>query len=109
MQVTKKDGSLEPFSFDKIRTAVNMACEGLEVNVETLIGKFDEFLYDGIPTGTIQQNLIHHAKTLCSPSEPDWTLVAGRLQVMDMWSTGREYNIPFPERERKPAWRVCAT
>lgn len=97
MQVTKKDGSLEPFSFDKIRTAVNMACEGLEVNVETLIGKFDEFLYDGIPTGTIQQNLIHHAKTLCSPSEPDWTLVAGRLQVMDMWSTGREYNIPFPE------------
>lgn len=99
--VKKKDGQQEAFDMSKIRQAVEFACEGLDVNVDTLVEKFDEFLYDGISTQVIQQNLIHHAKTLCSPTSLDWVFVAGRLHTMDRWSSTRSYDLSFPAFVKK--------
>lgn len=101
MFVTKKNGTKEEFDIDKIKQAVDFACEGLSVEPSKLVDKFDEFLFEGIPTQILQQNLIHHAKAMCSPSEPDWTFVAGRLYTMDMWSTTRSYDLSFPAFYKK--------
>lgn len=86
VNVTKKNGALEPFSNDKIRKAILFAAEDLEVNPLALESKFDEFLFEGITTKKIQENLINHAKSLANATEPDWTKVAGRLLTMNIWS-----------------------
>lgn len=97
MKVAKRDGSLEDFQVEKIKQVVEWACEGLDVNPLALESKFDEFLYDGIETTTLQQNLIEHSKALVSPEESDWVFVAGRLKTMNRWADTRSYLIPFKE------------
>lgn len=101
LHVTKKKGNKELFDVEKIKQAIAFACEGLDVSPLALESKFDEFLYDGIPTKVLQQNLIEHAKSLCSPYEPDWTFVAGRLVTMDLWSNTRSYEMTFNEFVRE--------
>lgn len=86
MKVTKRDGSLEKFDTQKIKRAINWACEDLEVNPLLLECKIDEIIFDGIPTSRIHENVIAQAKGLCSAQEPDWTIVAGRLLTMKYWS-----------------------
>lgn len=93
--VTKKNGNKELFDVEKIKQAIAFACEGLDVEPLALESKFDEFLYDGVPTKILQQNLIEHAKAMCGPFQPDWTFVAGRLVTMDLWSNTRSYEIDF--------------
>ncbi|NQX79494.1 MAG: ribonucleoside-diphosphate reductase subunit alpha, partial [Hyphomicrobiaceae bacterium] len=39
----------------------------------------------GITTREIQDNLISCALDLCSPEEPDWRYVAGRLHIWSLW------------------------
>lgn len=97
MKVKKRNGSLEPFNVEKIKQVIEWACEGLEVNPLALESKFNEFLFDGIPTTTLQQNLIQHAKSLVSAQEPDWVYVAGRLKTMNRWADTRSYDIGFVE------------
>lgn len=97
MKVTKRNGQKECWDVSKIKQSVEQACEGLDVNPLALESKFDEFLFDGITTKQIQQNLIQHAKTLASPENPDYVFVAGRLATMDLWADTRSYDIPFLE------------
>ena len=59
--VTKKNGNTELFNNEKIKKAINWACDGLEVNPLALEAKFDEFLFNGITTTKIQDNLIENA------------------------------------------------
>lgn len=99
--VTKKNGNTELFDVEKIKQAIAFACEGLDVSPLALESKFDEFLYDGIPTKILQQNLIEHAKSLCSAQESDWAFVAGRLVTMDLWSNTRSYDLTFCEFVRE--------
>lgn len=95
INVVKKDGQSEKFDCSKIKKAIEFACEGLEVQAIILESKFDQFIFDGVTTGDIQENLIEHAKNLASPLKPDWTLVAGRLATMSMWSKTDAYEIPY--------------
>lgn len=97
MKVTKRSGNVENFDCSKIKKAIEWACEGLDVNPLELESRFDQFLYDGIKTDQIQLNLIEHAKTLCSPKHPDWTIVAGRLLTMLRWSETDAYKESFSE------------
>ena len=94
--ITKRDGRKETFQIEKIRTVIEYACEGLEVNPLELEAKFDEFLTDGITTTQIQDNLIYHARTLSSPQTPDWNFVAGRLATMNRWHETGAYDLEFP-------------
>ena len=77
IRVRKRRGNIENYNIEKIRACIGRACEGLDVNPLSLESLFDASIYDGITTTEIQTNLIHHSKTLCSPLEPDWTVVAG--------------------------------
>lgn len=95
MQVVKRNGKREDYNCKKIKKAINFACEGLSVNPLELEAKFDEFLYDGVTTKAIQDNLILHAKNLSSPLDDEWLLVAGRLATMDRWGIVGCYDKPF--------------
>src|SRR5574343_794430 len=97
MNVTKKSGQLEAFDVNKIKQAISFACEGLEVNPLALESLFNQALFDGIKTTVIQENLIHHAKTLCSVQDSDWVFVAGRLETMNLWARTGAYKKSFLE------------
>lgn len=95
MQVTKRNGKVVPYNVEKIKQTVEWACEDLDVQPLALEAKFDEFVFNGISTKQIQDNIIQHAKTLATPQEPDWVFVAGRLETMNRWADTRSYDIPF--------------
>lgn len=95
MKVVKRNGKREDYNCKKIKKAIKFACDGLSVNSLVLESKFDEFLYDGVKTSQIQENIILHAKNLASPVDDEWLLVSGRLKTMDIWSDLNCYDKPF--------------
>lgn len=97
ISVVKRDGSIEKFNVEKIKKAIEFACEGLDVNSLKLESKFDEFIVNGVTTESIQQNLIVHAKNLATPKDDKWVIVSGRLSTMDLWNKTRAYEKPFHE------------
>lgn len=97
MKVKKKSGNLEDFNVEKIKQAISFACDNLKVSPLALESLFNQSLFEGITTVSIQENLIHHAKTLCSPQEPDWVFVAGRLETMNLWSRTGSYKLSFSD------------
>ena len=80
-----RDGSRKPLDVVKIRRVVDWATAGLEVNSIALEAGLKTRLRDGITTREIQENLINCALEMCSPEEPDWRYVAGRLHVWSLW------------------------
>ena len=101
MVVQKRDGNFELYEVKKIKDCVVRACVGLEVDCIMLESLFDACIFDGIKTVDIQKNLIHHAKTLCSPNSPDWTVVAGRLETMNLQADTGAYELEFKDFVKK--------
>lgn len=85
IQVIRRDGSSTPLNIGKIRAVVDWACMGLEVNSIALEAGLTTRLRDGISTREIQDNLISCALEMCSPDQPDWRYVAGRLHMWSLW------------------------
>ncbi len=79
MRVTKRDGSTEPVSLDKIVKAVSRCCDGLRridplrVATKTISG-----LYDGATTFELDELSIQTAASLIM-HEPEYSLLAARL------------------------------
>jgi len=97
MFVTKRDGRREPLTVSKIKRVVAWGADGLDLNPLVLESKFDEFIKDGIKTDDIHQNLIYHARILTTPQEPEWSIVAGRLETIRRWKTTKAYDISFTD------------
>ena len=97
LKVMKRDGRYEEYSVEKVKNAIAWAIEGLDVNALELESKIDQVLFDGITTLQIHENLIHHARTLCSPESPDWSIVAGRLFTMLRWKKTGAYELTLKE------------
>ncbi len=85
VRVVHRDGSRTPLDVSKIRAVVKWACEDRDVNPITLEAGLTTRLKDGVTTREIQDNLIDCALALCSPDEPDWRYVAGRLHIWSLW------------------------
>jgi ribonucleotide reductase alpha subunit len=83
--VVRRDGSTAPLEISKIRKVVNWATQGIHANPIALEASLTTRLRSGITTSEIQDNLIRCALDLCSPSEPDWRHVAGRLHIWSLW------------------------
>lgn len=81
ISVIRRDGSSTPLNINKIRDVVGWACQNLSVNPIALEAGLTTRLKEGISTKEIQDNLISCALEMCSPSEPDWRYVAGRLHL----------------------------
>ena len=95
--VIKRDGTSQLLEIQKIRVVVEWACNDLSVNPIALESALTERFRNGITTREIQNNLINCALEMCSPSEPDWRYVAGRLHIWSLWketivSRGYLYN-----------------
>ncbi|WP_066029497.1 ribonucleoside-diphosphate reductase subunit alpha [Microcystis aeruginosa] len=85
IKVIRRDGSTTSLNIGKIRDVVEWACEGKKVNSIALEAGLTTRLRDGITTREIQDNLINCALEMCSPEEPDWRYVAGRLHIWSLW------------------------
>ena len=85
VRVVRRDGSRTLLDISKIRAVVKWACEDRDVNPITLEAGLTTRLKDGVTTREIQDNLIDCALALCSPDEPDWRYVAGRLHIWSLW------------------------
>jgi ribonucleoside-diphosphate reductase alpha chain len=93
--VIKTDGRKEKFYPEKIKKVIQWATQGLDVNPLVLESKFDEFVREEIKTDDIQRNLIYHARILCTPEEPEWSIVAGRLETMRRWKRTQIFEKSF--------------
>ncbi|ACB50704.1 ribonucleoside-diphosphate reductase alpha subunit [Crocosphaera subtropica ATCC 51142] len=85
IRVRRRDGSWTALNIGKIRAVVNWACAEKDVNSIALEAGLTTRLRDGITTREIQDNLINCALEMCSPTEPDWRYVAGRLHIWSLW------------------------
>ena len=85
IQVIKRNGSFAPLDITKIRSVVDWACMGKKVNSIALEARLTTRLRYGVTTREIQDNLINCALELCSPTEPEWRDVAGRLHIWSLW------------------------
>ncbi|MDY6936446.1 MAG: ribonucleoside-diphosphate reductase subunit alpha [Cyanobacteriota bacterium] len=85
IQVIRRDGSPTPLDISRIRAVVEWACAGKEANPITLEAGLTTRLRNGVTTREIQENLINCALEMCSPTEPDWRYVAGRLHIWNLW------------------------
>lgn len=95
--VTKRDGRQEQFNVEKVKAVIEWATEGLDVNPLELESRFDQFLYDGIPTDDIHRNLIQHSFGLCSATAPDWIIATGRFLTMWRWKETKIYSLSLNE------------
>lgn len=85
IEVLRRDGTKTQLDVTKIRKVVNWACDGLDANPIELEAGLTTRLRSGVTTREIQDNLIDCALGMCSPQEPDWRYVAGRLHVWSLW------------------------
>ncbi len=85
IQVLRRDGSLASLDITKIRSVVEWACAAQNVNPITLEAGLTTRLRNGVTTREIQDNLIDCALGMCSPDEPAWRYVAGRLHIWNLW------------------------
>ncbi|MDY6782772.1 MAG: ribonucleoside-diphosphate reductase subunit alpha [Cyanobacteriota bacterium] len=85
IRVLRRDGSRANLNIAKIRQVVEWATDGLDANPIALEAGLVTRLRDGVTTREIQDNLIDCALQMCSPEEPDWRYVAGRLHIWSLW------------------------
>lgn len=109
IQVVRRDGSTTPLDITRIRHVVEWACKDLDANSITLEAGLKTRLRNGVTTREIQDNLINCALEMCSPEEPDWRYVAGRLHIWSLWkdtSVSRGYQ--YGNYAQTVQAKVCA-
>lgn len=80
INVTKRDGTKEPLTLDKIHQILFFACEGLSgVSVSEIELRAQLQFYEGIETSVIHDILIKAASELITAETPNYQYVAGRL------------------------------
>lgn len=85
--VTKRNGTLEPFAQSKIEKAVFWATNDTKISPNDVIANANMLIYDKIKTSDIQQALIKAASKLTSATRHEASLVAARLLLLDLYKT----------------------
>ena len=86
MKVQKRDGRLEELNIENIRKQTIPACEGLAgTSYEDLELSAKIMFTDGIKTSDIQESLIRAAQNKIDIDAPNWTYVAARLRLYDLY------------------------
>ena len=85
IQVTKRDGRLEPIELDKIHKVIEWAAHGLDnVSVSQVELKSHIQFYEGIKTRDIHETIIKSAADLISEDTPDYQYLAARLAIFHL-------------------------
>ena len=82
--VQKRDGRFENYDISKIKKIISFATKDLRVNPLTLEATISSKVKNKIKTSEIQFNLIQSAVSLITIDEPDWSIVAGRLDIYNL-------------------------
>ena len=86
IRVVKRNGRVEPLDISKIQKYTKAACEGLEgVSQSELEVDAKIQFRDGITTEEIQQTLIRTAVDKIDVDRPNWSFVAARLFLYDLY------------------------
>jgi ribonucleoside-diphosphate reductase alpha subunit len=80
MKVQKRNGELEPISFDKVLRRIRRAANGLSVNSDALAQQVLSQIVDNIKTEEIDDLTCQLAASL-STNNPDWAELAARIAV----------------------------
>jgi len=96
INVTKRDGSIQPFNLDKVHKVLEWAVEDISgVSMSEIEIKANIQLYDKIPAYDIHELLIKSAAELISEHTPNYQFVAARLISYKMRKEAYgEYNVP---------------
>lgn len=97
LTVENRLGEREQYDATRIRDVINWACNGVNVNPLELEAHFDQVLFDGIKTTTIQERLVNGCVSLCDKFYPDWTIVAGRLKMWEIWQNCKKAGISYDD------------
>ncbi|MEL0619153.1 class 1a ribonucleoside-diphosphate reductase subunit alpha [Psychrobacter proteolyticus] len=85
IQVTKRDGRLEPIDLDKIHKVIAWAAHDLDnVSVSQVELKSHIQFYEGIKTRDIHETIIKSAADLISETTPDYQYLAARLAIFHL-------------------------
>ena len=85
INVTKRDGRLEPIDLEKIHKVIAWAAEDLDnVSVSQVELKSHIQFYEGIKTRDIHETIIKSAADLISKETPDYQYLAARLSVFHL-------------------------
>lgn len=82
--VQKRDGRFENYDIAKIKKIISFATKDLRVNPLELEATISSKVKNKIKTSEIQFNLIQSAVSLITIDEPDWSIVAGRLDIYNL-------------------------
>lgn len=86
IHIVKRSGEREPLNIENIRRQTIPACEGLNfVTYEELELNASIHFYDGMTSREIQSALIESAHDLIDETRSDWTFVAARLSLYDLY------------------------
>ncbi|MRI59282.1 MAG: ribonucleoside-diphosphate reductase subunit alpha [Epsilonproteobacteria bacterium] len=86
IRVIKRNGRVEPLDITKIQKYTKAACDGLDgVSQSELEVDAKIQFRDGITTEEIQQTLIRTAVDKIDVDRPNWTFVAARLFLYDLY------------------------
>ncbi len=80
MHVLKRDGNLEPVSFDKVLRRLSNKANGLDVNIYEVSQKVCARIYDGVKTAALDEL----AAQMCSSliiDHPDYGILASRIAI----------------------------
>jgi len=80
--VIKRDGRLEPFSWEKLEKVINYATQGNKYLNEVIKENLSLKIYDKIPVSKILDNLINTVANMISPMYPHLDEVAKRLLIL---------------------------
>jgi len=80
MQVTKRSGSVESVSFDKVLQRLRTASKGLSVNPDALAQQILSRIVNKIHTSELDELSAASAASLCT-THPDWGILASRIAV----------------------------
>lgn len=83
--VQKRDGRLEAYDVSKIKNIIHFATKDLRVNSLVLEATVSSKVKNKIKTQEIQFGLIQSTVSLITIDEPDWAIVAGRLEIYNLY------------------------
>ena len=84
MNVTKRNGKVEPFDEGKILACVERACDGDAGNTQRVFMNAKINLYDGVKTSEIDLSLIKSARALIE-KDPPYRFIASRLLLNSLY------------------------
>ena len=110
MQVTKRNGTLEEVSFDKVLTRIRKAAKGLEIDPVLIAQRVVTRIYQGVKTSELDELTANLAISLAT-TNPDYGTLAARIAISNhqkntpsSWLASVEALAAHPQHNLSPTY-----